>query len=172
MRTPLRNTGSATAFSLILCLPIAVLITLFETGIQPAILTGIDGRVGTAITLAALLLPVAVLIEPRAMAPRDLIAPAIISSLLVIPFMILELANRWSYPGGFPIVLFGIMWLLPFVFILVLVLILRSLPRGSRSIAYVLGLLPGIVILIPLACLWVGLVLDQMPCFLGVSNCD
>ena len=172
MRTALRNTRSATVLSLLFCLPIAILIALFETGIRPTILSGIDGRVGTAITLAALLLPAAFLIEPRAMAARDLRTPAIVSSLLVLPFMILELANRWSYPGGFPIGLFGILWLLPFVSTLFLVLLLRRLPTGNRSSAYFLGLLPRLVILLPIAWPWAGLIPDQIPCFLGVPNCD
>jgi hypothetical protein len=35
-----------------------------------------------------------------------------------------------------------------------------------------IALLPSASFLILMAWLWVGILLDQMPCFLGVPNCD
>jgi len=103
---------------------------------------------------------------------RNLRAPAIISSVLVLPFMILEFVNRRAFHEDFPIPLFAIMWLLPVSFILILTPIVRRLRAQERSAANPLSLLLGAVLLVLLAWLWVGLILDQMPCFLGVPNCD
>lgn len=105
-------------------------------------------------------------------APGNLKTPAIVSFVLVLPFMILELVNRRGFHEGFPIVLFGLMWLLPLAFILILMPILRSLPARNGIMPSPLSLLPRVVLMILIAWLWVVLLLDQMPCFLGVPNCD
>ena len=98
--------------------------------------------------------------------------PAIISSLLVLPFMILEWVNRRSFHEGFPIPLFGLLWLLPVGFILIQMPIVRNVWAGNRIMVNPISLLLRVAFLIAIAWLWVGLVLDQMPCFLGVSICD
>jgi len=108
----------------------------------------------------------------RANTTRNLKTPAIVASLLVLPFMILELVNRRGFNDGFPVPLFFLMWLLPVAFVAILMPILRSLPAGNRNMQSALSLLPRIALLILIAWLWVGLTLDQMPCFLGVPNCD
>jgi len=64
------------------------------------------------------------------------------------------------------------MWLLLLSFIVILMPILRSVPAGNRNMPNPLSVLPRIVLLILIGWLWVSLVLDQMPCFLGVPNCD
>ena len=104
--------------------------------------------------------------------PGNLKTPAIISSVLVLPFITLELINRRSLPQGFPVVLFVVMWLLPLAFILTLMPILRNLRAEKRSMTNPLSLLPRVGLLIFIAWFWVSLILDQMPCFLGVPNCD
>ena len=103
---------------------------------------------------------------------RNLRTPSIISSILVLPFMILEFVNRQAFHEDFPIPLFAIMWLLPLSFILILMPIVRNLRAQERITANPFSLLLGVVFLILLAWLWVGLIHDQMPCFLGVPNCD
>ncbi len=114
------------------------------------------------------------IIKPRILSrtPGNLKVPAIVSAVLVLPFMILELVNRRDFHDGFPIVLFGLMWLLSLSFIVILMPVLRSPPAGNRNMPNPLSLLPRIVFLILIAWLWVDLILDQMPCFLGVPNCD
>jgi len=99
-------------------------------------------------------------------------APAIISALHVLPFMIMELVNRRSLPEGFPIPLFIFMWLLGLTFVALLMPILRSLATGNSAIENHISLLPTVAFLIFIAWLWVTVVVDQMPCFLGVPNCD
>jgi hypothetical protein len=98
--------------------------------------------------------------------------PAITSSALLLPFIILELVNRRSYHEGFPIPLFGILWLLPMAFTLILMSIVRKVQTGNKTTPNTISLLLGIALLILMVWLWVGIILDQMPCFLGVPLCD
>ena len=109
------------------------------------------------------------------MMPRvvgNLRTAAIISSALVVPFTTLELVNRWRYHEGFPFPLFALMWLCPFLFIIVLGPMLRIVTAGVRDKSALLGLALKGALLCLTAWLWIGLVLDQVPCFLGVPLCD
>ena len=99
-------------------------------------------------------------------------SPALISLLLVLPFMILELANRRNFNEGFPIPLFVIMWLLPMLFILTMMPIVRNVRAGNSILASPIILLLKVVFLAFLIWMWFGILIDQMPCFLGVPNCD
>ena len=99
-------------------------------------------------------------------------SPALISLLLVIPFMIMEIVSRRGFGEGFPIPLFAMLWILPVLFILTGMPILRNLRAGDSLMAQPINLLIRLVVLILVAVLWTGLLLDQMPCFLGVPNCD
>jgi hypothetical protein len=99
-------------------------------------------------------------------------SPSLISLLLVIPFMIMEIVNRRGFDEGFPIPLFAMMWILPVLFILTGMPILRNLRAGDTLITQPINLLIRVVVLVLVAILWTGLLLDQMPCFLGVPNCD
>lgn len=98
-------------------------------------------------------------------------SPALISLFLIIPFMIMEVVNRREFNEGFPFPLFIIMWLLPVLFILTGMPILRNM-RGDNVLAGPALLLIRVVILIFIAWFWAALLIDQMPCFLGVPNCD
>ena len=104
--------------------------------------------------------------------PENLKTSAIVSSLLVIPLVVLELINRYRLPEPFPFALFGFMWLLPLLFTLILVPLARNLRAGGSGKANYLGLVPRIVLLILIASIWITLLIDQIPCFLGVPNCD
>lgn len=99
-------------------------------------------------------------------------SPALISLLLVIPFMIMEVVNRQNLNEGFPIPLFVMLWVLPLIFILTGMPIIRNLQAGNRLMAQPVNLLIRVVILVLIAVMWTALLLDQMPCFLGVPNCD
>ncbi len=97
---------------------------------------------------------------------------AILGTILVLPFIILELVNRRRYPEAFPIPLFGILWLLPMGFSLILKAVGRRLQTGQKMIGSSIYILLGVALLILIAGLWIGIILDQMPCFLGVPRCD
>ena len=92
--------------------------------------------------------------------------PVIMSSILVVPLMILEIVNGSE---DFPFVLFTILWVLPLVFVLNLQSTIQNVKAGEyRKVRILLSA----VLLILLAFLWAVIVLDQIPCFLGVPNCD
>jgi hypothetical protein len=97
---------------------------------------------------------------------------AIISALLVLPFAMLEMINGRGAAADFPFPLFATMWLLLVTFILTLRPLVRSVRVKGSLQAPLFRQLPRIALMIVIASLWVSLVLDQMPCFLGVPNCD
>lgn len=98
--------------------------------------------------------------------------PAIIGSILVLPFILLELINRQGFGEDFPLALFGILWLLPVAFFLTLLPIVQGVRAGDNVTARPLGPLLSVTLLILVTLLWVAIIQDQMPCFLGVPNCD
>jgi hypothetical protein len=97
---------------------------------------------------------------------------AIISFILVVPFAILELVNRRDLPESFPIVLFGLLWLLPMIFIVTLMPIVRNVRAGNNIMANPGNLLLRAALLAFIAVMWGGILIDQWPCFMGVANCD
>ena len=99
---------------------------------------------------------------------------ALISFILVLPFAILESLNhtitRQNAPGL--ILLFGLLWLLPMSFIVILAPIVRTMRAGNSILANPVNLLFRVAFLALIAMMWGGLLIDQLPCFLGVPNCD
>jgi hypothetical protein len=102
----------------------------------------------------------------------NLRSPSIISFLLILPLMIMEVVNRRNFNEGFPIPLFVFMWLLPMLFILTVMPIVRNVRSGNSIIANPVILLLRVVFLAFIVWMWFGILIDQMPCFLGVPNCD
>ena|SRR5688572_7044472 len=104
---------------------------------------------------------------------RDLRLAVFTSSLLVAPFAILEsfhtTLTKQNASGIF--LLFGLLWLLPAVFLLLMLPAVRSL-MGKHDRAASFGLLVRITLGVLVVMAWGGLVLDQLPCFLGIPNCD
>ena len=98
--------------------------------------------------------------------------PAIVSLILVAPFMLMEFVNRRQYHEGYPIVLFIVLWILPFIFIAIVTPLARDARAGVDILARPLSLGVKVSILLLLATMWFGLVIDQMPCFMGVPMCD
>lgn len=99
---------------------------------------------------------------------------AIIGFLLVVPFAVLELSfqtiTRRNAPGL--ILLFGLLWILPTAFIVTLMPIVRTIRAGSGITAHPLRLMIRVALLALISMAWGGLVIDQLPCFLGIPNCD
>lgn len=107
-----------------------------------------------------------------AITPRS---AAIISLLLMLPLALLELVNRRSYQEGFPIPLFGLFFLLPMLFMVILTSMARDVQAGSHRMTtpvQLLWLLSRVALLALIAVAWGGMLMDQLPCFLGVPNCD
>jgi hypothetical protein len=98
----------------------------------------------------------------------------LISFVLVLPFAILEFLNqtitRQNAPGL--ILLFGLLWLLPTVFIVILLPIVQSVRAGNSIITRPINLLLRVASLAFVTVIWTAMIIDQLPCFLGVPNCD
>lgn len=99
---------------------------------------------------------------------------ALISFVLMLPFAILEALNntitRQNAPGL--ILLFSVLWLLPTAFIVILVPIVRTVRAGNSIMANPINLLFRVSFLALIAMIWGWGLIDQLPCFLGVPNCD
>ena len=100
---------------------------------------------------------------------RALWLPAAFSFLLVVPFALLEFSNRRGFNEGFPFALFILLCVVP------------ALIFGTRSTIEVYrsdrarasgSLILRVVVLGVLTWFWIAFLTDQMPCFLGVPNCD
>ncbi|RPJ28108.1 MAG: hypothetical protein EHM33_05595 [Chloroflexi bacterium] len=111
-------------------------------------------------------------INPMKNILTNLGSPALISLLLVIPFMILEVVSTRNLNAIFNVPLFGILWFLPTAFLLILMPMVRNVQAGNSLMARPISLLVSMVFLIFIAFMWGGIVLDQLPCFLGIPNCD
>jgi hypothetical protein len=103
---------------------------------------------------------------------KDLGIAAIISFIIVLPLAILEGVNntitRENVSGL--ILLFGVMWLLPTAFIVILMSMMRK--AGNTHMSKPMILLLRVASLVLIATVWVWGIIDQLPCFLGVPNCD
>ena len=99
--------------------------------------------------------------------------PALVGLMLVLPFLVLEYVNTRGFTTlGFPVALFVFMWLLVFGFVLLLMPTVRDVRSGIGITAHPAGFILRSVLMIGIAVALVGIVQDQMPCFMGVPNCD
>jgi hypothetical protein len=96
----------------------------------------------------------------------------LISSSLVGPFVVLQLVNRRTFHEDFPLVLFAFMFLHSLLIVLLLTPALRRLRAEGDLRALKLGHWTGLVLAAFLMFGYAELVVDQLPCFLGVPNCD
>lgn len=90
----------------------------------------------------------------------------------ILPFAVLETMNNAAGGAGDVLLLFGVLWLLAATSI-GLVITLAGAGRvgiGARTpfVLLVLRLALSLVV----AAVWVGIIADQWPCFLGAPNCD
>lgn len=197
MKNILTNPRSAAIISFLLTLPGAILFLLLTLNIKP-LLAPLEPLVtvppdqpmilGTAIVLGLIvLLPTVAFIITEGNARKNILtnlsSAAIISFLLALPFMILEfmfkVVNRLGALSLRNVldltVVFGLLWLLPVVFIVILMSIVRNVRAGNSTMANpanLLFLLSRVAILALIAMFWGGFLIDQLPCFLGVPNCD
>src|SRR5687767_1825353 len=90
---------------------------------------------------------------------------AIISTLVVLPFLVLQVIHLPA-DGIFPLSLFFLLWLLPF-FVLLLLLPLRLWWKEQKPLFWVRLIAAAL-----LYAFWLGVLVDQLPCFLGEPDCD
>jgi hypothetical protein len=101
---------------------------------------------------------------------------AIISLLVVLPFAVLEVINRETFrPTGqerFPFLLFSVLWLGMLAFVAILRPTIHTLRAGNGVLTQPRKLLLSVAALALIAAVWGGILVDQLPCLLGVPNCD
>ena len=102
----------------------------------------------------------------------NILLAALISSALVTPLVFLELHYASQDYSEFPYLLFAVLWLLPAAFVLTITPLVRAVRAGKRLLAHPATLVVRIAFLALVAMLWMGGIHDQLPCFLGVPNCD
>lgn len=103
-------------------------------------------------------------------------AAALFGLLLIAPLAFME---YWNNPRiqlgefGFPLVLFLGLWFSPTIFFLGAMPLVRTVRAGESLLAQPVALVLRVIFLALLAVLWLNLIRDQMPCFLGgVPQCD
>ena len=98
--------------------------------------------------------------------------PILLGLLCTLPFTVMESVNLGRIPDPFPYAIFLYLWLMFALFFMSLFAILRlaksRISRKERLPAILLNALVFFFSVMSLA----YLLADQMPCFLGVPNCD
>ena len=79
---------------------------------------------------------------------------------------------RRACQEGFPVTLFGLMWLLAVAFILSLMPIVRNVRTGGGIVVKPVDRRIRVALLILIVSVWTGIMIDQFPCFMGVPLCD
>ena len=98
--------------------------------------------------------------------------PLLFSTIILLPFVLLEFVNRRIFHEPFPFFLFFILWLLPAAFMLILLSAVQRGKAGFHSKLHLASLLVSVACLMLLAGVWLAILHDQGPCFMGVINCD
>ncbi len=101
-----------------------------------------------------------------------IISAAVLGFIFLIPFIALELINRWKFNESFPFSVFTFTWLLQTLFILILIPLIQNIQSGKSLTKNSLELLLRVTGLILIAYIWGSWIVDQWPCFMGIPNCD
>ncbi len=101
-----------------------------------------------------------------------LISSAVLGFIFLIPFIVLEIVNRWKFSEGFPFAVFTFTWALQTVFILILLKFIKKRQSGKTFKENPFIIILQIVSLVLIAYIWGGWIIDQWPCLMGVPNCD
>jgi len=185
MSEPISNRTRLNLLGFFLVVPGIVTISLLVLGINPPLgplepYFSVDNPLGKWNALAVvfgtvLVLPaVGVWIASGGSKPgfNTLLVSAAIGMILVLPFVALQTIYGSRTYSSFPVVLFAILWLLPTIAIYISAPLVGRLRRTEGPALDLLSVALRIVALMPIAIMWFALIQDQMPCFLGVPNCD
>jgi len=103
---------------------------------------------------------------------KRLLTPILLGFLCVLPFAVMEIVNLGRIPDPFPYAIFLYLWLMFALFLICLFAIVRlAKSRVSKQERLPALLLNALVLLFTVMSI-VYLLADQMPCFLGMPNCD
>ena len=103
---------------------------------------------------------------------KSFVASLLISAALVAPFIVLEWVNRRTFDEDFPFVLFIFMSLHSLLMVVLLTPAFQRLRVERSPSALKLGHWVGLLLGLFLVYVYVNVIIDQFPCFLGVPNCD
>lgn len=106
------------------------------------------------------------------MTAATLTAAVLLPTALVAPLIYLEWRYASHYYAAFPYALFLTLWLLAAVSVLVAAPLLRTVRQGRAVLAHPVAFAFRVALLALATLLWVAIVADQWPCFLGVPGCD
>jgi hypothetical protein len=97
--------------------------------------------------------------------------PAVVGILAVVPLAFLELVDRRRPNDAFPFVLFVLLWVVLPAVLFWLTISAFQVFRSDRAQASGYLIL-RVIVLGVIARFWSAILTDQMPCFVGVPNCD
>lgn len=100
---------------------------------------------------------------------RTMMIAMLTGAALVAPWIYLEVRNGYL---NFPYLLFAVLWFVAAAFTLTAAPLVRALRAGESVLARPELFAARVVFLALAGLFWTSVVLDQMPCFLGVPNCD
>lgn len=102
----------------------------------------------------------------------SLLIPIFLGVLATLPFVALEWTNGGQFKDGIPYPVFIPMWFFASAFFSLLIPFVQDIRARRDLLQDKLTLSLRLLALVFLIWLWIGFVSDQMPCFLGVPNCD
>lgn len=103
---------------------------------------------------------------------KRLFTPVLLGLLCVLPFAVMEIVNLGRIPDPFPYAIFLYLWLMFALFLICLFAIVRLAKSRVNKQERLPALLLNALVLLFTVMSIVYLLADQMPCFLGVPNCD
>ena len=110
------------------------------------------------------------MIKPHAVSP--FILSTFLGFICLVPIIIFELINRWRFHESFPFAMFSFAWILQALFLFILIPIIRTIRSGKSFTQSPIMIVLRLLGLVLIAYIWVGWVIDQWPCLIGVPNCD
>ena len=102
---------------------------------------------------------------------KTLVVASAFATVLVAPLLALQLRNQgvtWGQSADY-VALFGLLWALPFAYVLIAAPVAVAIQARQPLPRYVLF---RTLLLLLVAAVWIGIARDQAPCFMGVPNCD
>ena len=98
--------------------------------------------------------------------------PATIGIIALLPLVALEYSNRRQYNENFPFDLFLLLWITLAMFSMVLLSVIRDLRNFDTRKNLPTSFIVRLAVLILIGGFGTFIIADQMPCFLGLPNCD
>ncbi|MFN2502499.1 MAG: hypothetical protein ABR530_10875 [Pyrinomonadaceae bacterium] len=100
----------------------------------------------------------------------SLISAALIASIMVLPFALLEFTLSPLGRNNFPFPLFLFLWLISTAFIVILRPAARGFRAGNDLTAHPIDLALRVIFSALILVVWAGIIIDQLPCFLGFQT--